>query len=159
MAKDKKKKKKDKGDDSIFEIDKYRLDVEWQKQPKLFYEYSLKLAEAQRQADEAANALKAVEASVASAIRRDPGKFKLEKVTESAIKENVPLQPDYINAIERVNETKHAVGILVATVRALEHKKRALEKLVDLHGQNYFSEPRSEHAGETLKKQTMTKKK
>ena len=39
-------------------------------------------------------------------------------------------------------KTKHELDIARAASIALDHKKRALQNLVQLHGQNYFAGPK-----------------
>jgi hypothetical protein len=38
---------------------------------------------------------------------------------------------------------RHKASVLKVAVTALDQRKKALEKLVDLHGQDYFSTPRA----------------
>jgi hypothetical protein len=82
------------------------------------------------------------EAEVELDVRSDPAKYKIKDVKEGAIKLRITLHTRVRNAIQSVNEVKHELDIMQARVDALEHKKRALENLVALHGQNYFSSPR-----------------
>jgi hypothetical protein len=142
----------------FFAIDEHRLDKEWVNQPTLFFTWARKLADARQQLEEAKASLDVVYAELDNAIRERPGKYGLEKITESAIKQLIPSQAPYAEALAAVNTTKHRVDVLQAAVTALEHRKRALENLVDLHGQNYFAEPTApahsrERVQETTKQQ------
>jgi len=124
-------------------IDMNRLDEEWRDQPRLYYEWASHLAEARRDAAEAANSLKATEADLKSAIRNNPVAYGLgEKPTVDAINAAVVAQPDYTLAAKEVLDADYAVDLIGAAVKALDHRKKALENLVDLHGQSYFSTPR-----------------
>jgi len=51
------------------------------------------------------------------------------------------MQKSYKVAAKEVLRLRHAADVLQAAVTALDHRKKALENLVYLHGQNYFSEP------------------
>ena len=57
------------------------------------------------------------------------------------------VQDEYLEASVAVSKAYHKVNLTQAAVTALEHRKRALEKLVDLHGQNYFAEPHAKTEG------------
>lgn len=126
---------------SVFEIDRDRLDVEWEKQSKIVYNYSMRLADARYELDKLRSQLDVVEAEIDQSIRARPGKYGLDKVTESGIKQIIILNPKRQKVQDQILEQKHEVDILQGAVNALEHKKSALERLVMLHGQNYFSTP------------------
>ncbi len=81
-------------------------------------------------------------AELEDAIRKSPPDFDLEKVTEPSIASCIIRQSEYQSAVKAVNKAKHRVAILKAAVTALDHRKKALEGMVQLQGQNYFSEPR-----------------
>ena len=127
---------------SFTDIDLSRLEEEWVRQPKLFGKYSAKLADAKKDLSEAKATEEVVEAEIKRRIRRNPQKYGVNKVTEPAIKEAMILHPNYQSAVAAVTEAKHAVDVLEGLVNTLEHRKRTLENLVTLHGQNYFSKPR-----------------
>ena len=138
-----------KSDYSFLEIDQNALDREWVRQPTLYFKYALKLAEAKKSVQESAAALDLARAEVSRNIRAVPQDFGLEKVTEKAVEAAILEADAYLVAQEDLNHAKHEVDVLVAVVNALEHKKRSLEGLVSLHGQNYFSSPRADGAGDT----------
>ena len=124
-------------------IDETVLDEEWIEQPKLYFHWARKLADARRSLDESKSNLDVVKAELDRAIRSDPERFGLPKVTEAVVTTAIPNQPKYQSALEVLRNDKHTVDILSAAVTALDHRKAALGKLVDLHGQNYFSSPRA----------------
>jgi len=128
---------------SDFAVDKDDLDGEWVRQPELYHDYAVKLADARLEMETKKNRLEVIQANLDNEIREDPSEFGLTKVTEGAIKAVIVQHPKYEKALERVNQARHAVDILVAATQALDHKKKALENLVYLHGQNYFSSPRA----------------
>lgn len=134
-------------DESFTHINEYELEREWVRQPELAKEWNEKLADAQLLLDEAEDNFEIAKAEIAKEIRDDPEEFGIEKTTEGAIKEAIPLQSRYEKASKRVREAKHAVGVLKAAVIAVEHKKRALEKLVDLWLAGYHSQPRVKGEG------------
>lgn len=134
-------------DSSLFAIDEKDLVNEWEKQPELFFKYSVKLADARRDLDEEKAALSVVHAELDREIRENPEEFGMGKVTEPAIKAAIPLQDVYQEQERKIREVKHRVEVLSAYVAALDQRKKALEKIVDLHGQQYWSVPRSNDEG------------
>jgi len=129
--------------ESLLEIDQYRLDREWLLQPKRVMKYATMLADAKKEMLEHKAALDLAEAELELSIRKDPDDFGLEKITEAIVKAAVIVQPRYQKALKRYNNSRHRVDVLSALLEALQHRKKALEDLVTLHGQNYFSEPRA----------------
>jgi hypothetical protein len=123
-------------------FDKHRLDEEWEKQPRMVEEVVKKLADARRDHDEKKAELEVVVAELDFAIRSNPGKYGLEKITESAIKTIIPSRKKYKEAHNAVLDAKHLVDVLSGAMTVLEHRKRALENEVTLHLANYFSSPR-----------------
>lgn len=129
------------------EIDPHALDREWVAQPRMYYEWAARLADARRDADLAKQELDVVEAETELDVRDNPGDYDLDKVTEATVKAVVAQAPKRIAAAKAVTEAKHRADVLAAAVSALDHRKKALEKLVELHLANYYSEPRAR--GET----------
>jgi len=123
------------------EIDLLRLDEEWQGQPKMRHYFGCKLADAQFAMDEAKDGLNVIKAEMDAAIRADPAAYGLAKATESAIAGAVVRTELCVKAMKKANQAKHSLNILQAAVDGLEHRKRALTKLVELHGQDYFATP------------------
>lgn len=138
--------------DSVVQIDKDRLDEEWVKQPFRFHRFAKRLANARKKWGEAKAHADVVEAEVAQAIRRDPTKFGIStgKPTDAAVKAMVTLHLKVRAAKQAEIDAEHLVDVLEAVVNALEHRKKALENLVYLHGRDYFSAPR-ERDGEAAK--------
>lgn len=128
-------------DFDFFHLDEYALDTEWVRQPALYFEYAKKLADARAELEQARSARDVVSAEIDRDIRDDPAKFGLQKITESAVEKAIILHSRYDQANQRVMKCKHEMDLIQAAVDALEHRKKALESLVYLQGQNYFSKP------------------
>lgn len=137
----KEKKSKDLGFD-IIELDPFRLDEEWVNQPKLYREYAEQLADARKDVEEAKAQLDLVEAELYAELSSNPEKYGLSKTTEASIRNAILQEVDYQEAQQVVIDAKHRVGQLDAVVTAIDHRKRALEKLVDLRLSEYYSEPK-----------------
>ncbi len=133
------------------QIDEHRLDEEWTGQPKLYYKWAAEHAEAILAVDTAKTTVDLVKAELDQEIRANPEKYGISKITETVVTTTILGDPEYQAAMKKVNVARYEVNIVAAAVVALEHRKRALEKLVDLHGRNYFSEPKaSEQSRETM---------
>lgn len=130
-------------DKSILAIDLDRLEKEWMNQPQLVYKYNTLIADAKLELDRARSASDILAAELDRKIRADPAKYELDpkKITEGGIKAAIQKRASYQQAQEEVLDKKHKVDILSAFCLALEHRKRALEGLVTLHGQQYWAKP------------------
>lgn len=132
---------------SVFDLDASRLDTEWLEQPKIYHEYALALADAKADFERAKNIRDLIYAELDRDIRLDPSSFSVTTgsrgITEGAIEKTVLLQPEHQKAVEAVILAKHKVDRLTADVDALDHRKRALESLVQLEARDYFSAPRA----------------
>lgn len=138
-------------DDSDFlSIDPLQLDRDCVEQPERYFRYATRLADARLAYEESRTRQEVIEAEVDAEIRERPKKFGLKNVTEAAIKARIKTVEAYTDAVSEVLRLKHEVDILQAAVTALDHRKRMIEKLVDLHGQNYFSEPRVPENSKTV---------
>jgi predicted nucleotide-binding protein (sugar kinase/HSP70/actin superfamily) len=121
------------------------LDVECIRQPDAFFKWAERLVNARAIADLRERQLDAVEASLQYQCRRDPESFGLNVTTEAAIKAVIHIHPDYNDAVERfLKATEHANWLRNA-VSAMEMKNSDLDKLVRLHGQEYFAGPNIPH--------------
>lgn len=128
-------------DTSFTEIDEDRLDLECLRQPKRYYKYATMLADAQQVLAEAKAELDITKADLANAIRNDPEEYEMTKVTEASVAAAVICQDEYGTALQIVHDAKHEVDVLQAAVVSLDHRKRMLQNLIALHGQNYFASP------------------
>lgn len=124
-------------------IDKYRLDEEWVNQPKMFHVWAVKTADAGKRVDESKARLELTRAGLDRKIRNDPRAYDIDKVTEKGIEATILMDESYRDDMQILIDRRHDLKILEAAVAALEQRKRALEKLVDLHGRDYFAEPRA----------------
>lgn len=146
MAKKVKKDKKSKSLDEyldILELDPFSLDDEWVGQPSLYGRFAAELAEARKEHEEAKADLKVVRADLGLQMRADPDSFDIPKSTEGAISDAITVHDEHVKATKRTINAQYRADLLTGVVTALDHRKRALEKLVDLRLSDYFSEPRA----------------
>jgi hypothetical protein len=85
--------------------------------------------------------LEFVEAELDREIRSNPVEHGLEKVTESTVKHVIIVSHTYVDAKERYINARYEYSVAKGAVTAFQHRKNALENLVTLHGQQYFSGP------------------
>ena len=124
-------------------IDPTALDVEWLEQPELMRKYAQHVAEMEKLRDEAKERLEVGKAQIEMAIRNEPEKFGLKKVTESSIQSTILLQDEYKRLVQDYNDAKYEYGVAVAAVRAIDQRKTALENLVKLLTTSYFAGPKA----------------
>jgi len=125
------------------EIDEFKLDEEWVGQPRLYHAWAERAAEATYALDQAKSMLELAKATVDRDVRDNPANYGLAKITESVVANTVVASKDYQDAVKLVNEARKHNNLMAAAVAALDHRKRALENLVSLHGRDYFSSPRA----------------
>jgi len=129
----------------FFATNLHKLDEEWVNQSSLYYTYAEKLADAQLEYDRAMTDLDIVTAELDKSIRKEPTSFGIDKntrLTENMVERTIFLQSRWQLANDSMLTAKHNYNKAQSVVRALDHKKKALEKLVDLFLANYYSEPR-----------------
>lgn len=126
---------------SPFDIDLGNLHVEWAKQSRLYKKAADDLAEAKQKVDAAKARLDVVAAELTLAISSDPEKFDLKKTSELIIKAAVLVQPEHRKAVKTHIRLKYEAAMFQNAVEALEQKKKALECEVQLHLNDYWSEP------------------
>ncbi|MCJ7747871.1 MAG: hypothetical protein MUP27_09010 [Desulfobacterales bacterium] len=124
-------------------IDPFMLDEEWLRQPGLFMKYSEAAAEAQRVRDLVKEKVDVIKAELDQAIRKDPAKFGLEKLTETVVAGTILLQPKYVEVADALVEANFKLNILQSAVRAFDHRRSALENVVKLWLGSYFSGPKT----------------
>lgn len=122
------------------EIDSDRLDQEWERQAITYFDFAEKAASCEAKVRRMKDKLELVYAELDEEIRCDP---KEGKLTEAAVKSAILRKPKYREATEDLLSAQEEKGILDAVVASMEHKKKALERLVDLHLSSYHSSPRN----------------
>lgn len=150
-------------DERILLIDENALDKEWLRQPKLFFEHAHDLADQRDIYERKKRSLELERANLDKAIRDDPEAFGLTKLTENLVTNTIIRQESFIQKQDKLNEAKYELDLAQAIVTSLDQKKAALENLVRLHGQNYFSTPSGKGLGKEVaedieKKAARTKK-
>jgi len=125
------------------EIDPERLDEAWLEQAPMYLGYARAMAGARQDVDRARRSLVLITAQCEQAIRKNPEDFGISKVTEGAIKAALVLDGTVGEAEAEVLKLTYKVNVLTAILTALDHRKKALSDLVQLHIAQYSSKPKS----------------
>jgi hypothetical protein len=123
-------------------IDETALDVEWLEQPSLMMKYTNHQATTAKAEEEAKEELELVKAELDKAIRSNPDRYDIDKITEAVVIATITIHKDYQKASTAVIEAKYENNIAKGAVKAFDARKDALENLVRLHGQQYFAGPK-----------------
>jgi hypothetical protein len=117
------------------------LDLDWIYQPVTYMKWAEKAADADKIVREAKEVLEKTDAEVDLEIRASfEGSAK--KPTETLIKSQVITDIRHVNATIALNDAIYCANICQSAVRAMDHKKTALENLVRLWAGSYFSGPK-----------------
>lgn len=122
-------------------IDPEQLDVECVRQADVFFQWAEQAIVAKEVLERLELELETVDAMLQLDVRADPKKYNLETTTEAAIKAAVRTTRKYQELSERVIKQKRRCALLDKAVAAMDQKKKMLELLTTLHGQQYFAGP------------------
>jgi hypothetical protein len=128
--------------DRDVQIDPSALDVEWLDQAQTFMRYARHAEETRRDVDWAKERLEVKKAELDKAVRSDPDKYGIARISEGAILNTIMLDAEYKDLSDKFIEAKYEAGMAQAAVRAMDQRKTALENLVRLHASSYFAGPR-----------------
>jgi hypothetical protein len=124
------------------EIDESALDVEWVGHASLMLRYTRTAAESHKEMNLAKARLDYVKARLDKEIRENPDAYGLgTRITEGSISSAIRLSDDFEEANHGLIEKEFEYEVAAGVVRSFDHRKSALENLVRLHGQSYFSGP------------------
>lgn len=119
------------------------LDVELLRQASLFQYWGRQEAQALYEKDQVEETLSKCKARVELDIRKDPEKYGyMNKLTEGAVSCLLVGQQEVMDATEASLKSRYKARILGIAVKSFEHKKKALEKLVELYISGYWATPK-----------------
>lgn len=129
-------------DIETLDIDITRLDKEWLEHPKMAHKAidSFRILNDKLRKGKAR--LTKVEAEASLRIRRNPEKYGLDKTTDSVIKAAVQVDKKFVETQARFLDLQNRTEKARVTVDFMDIRRKALEYLVRLHGQDYFASPR-----------------
>lgn len=126
-------------------IDPSALDLVAATQSEVFFFWAQKSVQARMSQDRAKLAFELVVSRLKLSARTSPQDFGLSKVTEGGLDEVVKTHKEFV-AAQEVYLNAHEESLLLDwAVQALEQRKRMIEVLVTLHGQQYFAGPSVPH--------------
>lgn len=143
---------------SILDVDMYSLDKEWAEQANNYHIYAKKVSEARFEYSKKKAMLDLVKAELSLDIRSNPDKYKLPKTTEDTVNAAITVHDKTKVAQQELFDSKKELDDLEAILSALDHKKYALQDMVQLFLSDYFSTPRSKdsvEANEKMKQEKM----
>lgn len=130
---------------NLLDIHKDRLEDDAAENPKLMWDWGSELAEAKATASTAENKLKLEYARLEMQVRSDPVGCGLEKITDASVKAWVLMQVEYTNQQEMLVQAEYDRDRLQAFVNAVHERGEQIGTMSKLHGQQYWSKPRTEY--------------
>lgn len=127
---------------SIIQIDEGCLDTEWARHSSCYMDVIEAQVAASEQLDKLRDKLSGTEAIIACDVRRNPEMYGAQKITDQVVKEIVASSDKIIVLQSEILQARRQLALLNGVVTAMEHRKKALENLVELYVCNYQSEPR-----------------
>jgi len=123
-------------------INKFELDVEWEKQPALFEKYARASAEATAERDRVKQKKDVVVAEQRLKILSFYNEQGAKKPTENAIDAEIITNPLCQETAEELINANENVALTDAAKWAIQQKRDALENMVKLFLAGYWSDPK-----------------
>jgi len=128
---------------SEIQIDPNNLEEEWINQPSLYLKYSEEYANAVANKDRAKSNLEVVYARIDAKVRIDWDEYGFDsKPTEPAIKQFIAKNAEYRKAVKRHVMAVKESNLMAGVKHSFDHRRKALENLVQLHISGFHSEPK-----------------
>jgi hypothetical protein len=133
-------------------LDRDELDIDWEAHPMRSFGYSLAVAEAKRVLDDLKREHRLLVAETYLDVKKNPEDYDLpDKPTVDQVKSAAESDEQCEDMYRKVINAQYELNVLQGALKALDDKKSAMENLVRLHGQSYFSTPQTDQeGGETL---------
>ena len=128
-------------DKALFDLDPNKLEIDWILQPKLMREATDRRASVIYDIGEKKAEIEVKHAELKYDVRTNPETWGLEKVTEGAIQDCLADHEELLELNSELRKLEHQKELLKGLIDSLGDRKSALENLVKLHGQDYFSVP------------------
>ena len=123
------------------QIDPNQLDLAAVTQGEIFFKWAERAVEARAEMDKSKLQLEVLEATLSIQCRENPADFGLVKMTEGSIKAAVQIHAEYLAGYDKYLRTRKDCALIEKAVIAMEMRKRMIEVLITLHGQQYFAGP------------------
>lgn len=127
-------------------IDETALDVEWLKQSEKFMRVSRLSAKVDAEVRRLEEKMKVLRSELILEVNGNPKLLgKGLKPTGQTMEAYFRTHKKHKEIKEQLNEAQYRADVLRSAVFAFQNRKTALENLVTLHGQQYFSTPNVPH--------------
>lgn len=143
---------------SSVRIDPLNLDKEILRLPTLYTKYAFQAADLRHRVDQLKAEMDLVEADLDRKVRADPEEYGINRISEGSIHRAVIRRKEYCDIQRLVQNAQHDQEIAQAMVWAMEHKKRSLTLLVELHGLGYMANPKLSEKGKSALHDMMKEK-
>jgi len=120
-------------------INQYQLELECMNQAFVYEEIGELTSSYKADAKRAKEHLEYVKASLKADIRKEPDKFSLSKVTDSALDSTVILQEEYKVASTAAIDASELADRLNVLLESAAQRKAMLRDLVSLYTHNYYT--------------------
>lgn len=120
-------------------IDKFKLEEEATKQVTLMEKISNLLPRARELSLAAKNRLEVIESDLAKEIRKNPKKYKLDKVTDTVVYKETKTQPEYKRAFSSYLFAKTKEEQLSILLNTIQERGRMIKTLTELWLNNYYT--------------------
>jgi hypothetical protein len=128
-------------------VDKYNLEIEWERHTSMYLDYMKAEVEAQDIKDRAERRMDLVKAEMELKIRANPKKYGIEKASEASIKGRALTSTRYQEAVEEYLVAAKRARTLLGVMKGMEHRKRQLTELDHLYTSGYYSSSRPSTEG------------
>jgi len=118
------------------------LSGEWLEQASVYQEVAEMTADAKKEIDDLKDAISSREATLDQQIRTDPIGYGIPKVTDKAVICRIELDDGLAEMRKKLNQAVHTHNMLTGALTALNHRKHALENLVQLTVTGIYAEPK-----------------
>ena len=135
-------------------IDKNNLDGEWLDQPKLVYKYGRELAQHEREVKKLNEDLKTLRSELINKATQEPTRYLGQgvKATGGSLEAYYRTHKKYKKLKKEVHDAELERDLVNVAYYAVQGRRAALDNLVRLHGQQYFSQPTGDVKTRALQK-------
>ena len=123
-------------------IDKYNLDLEWEKQPQLYGKYAKAHAKAIAERDRIWQKRKVTKAEQMLSILNFYNDQGIKKPTDPALDAEIRTSKEHKQVSEELIDANEKVALMDAAKWAMQQKRDALENMVKLHLAGYWADPK-----------------
>ena len=122
-----------------FRVSEENIHMDLTTLPSAIFNAGQLVANTRQSLDDLKRQLSVLESTHDSAIRNNPLKYEIAKITEGAVTATIDKLADVQALREKIIRAKHANDVAYAAVSALTDKRKSLESLVQLKSIGYYA--------------------